>query len=80
MGSISSHLVPETCYERLVNDVIVNSFRHGKISLKKGGSTMKNVKANTRHSVITTENLARKINIGLENSKQMMIATTQKGI
>ena len=41
---------------------------------------MKNVKSNTRHSVITAEHLARKMNILLENDKHMMRATTQKGI
>ena len=41
---------------------------------------MKNVKAHTRHSVITEENLARKMKIGSEKAKQMAISTTQKGI
>ena len=41
---------------------------------------MKKFKAHTRHSVITSEHLTRKINIILENSKQIMIATTQEVI
>ena len=41
---------------------------------------MKNIKANSRHYVITAEHLACKMNIGLEKSKHMMRATTQKGI
>ena len=41
---------------------------------------MKRVKSNTRHSVITAEHLACKMEIGLEKSKQMMITTTHKGI
>ena len=28
LGSISSHLVPEICYERLINYVTINSFQH----------------------------------------------------
>ena len=41
---------------------------------------MKNAKSNTRHSVITAEDLARKMNIGLEKSNQMMRATIDKVI
>ena len=41
---------------------------------------MKKVKSNTRHSVITVEHLALKMNIGLEKSKHMMRTKTQKGI
>ena len=41
---------------------------------------MKNVKSHTRHSVITAEHLARKMNIRLEKVKQMMIPTKQKGM
>ena len=41
---------------------------------------MKKVKSHTSHSFITAEHLVRKMNIGLENSKQMMRATTQKYI
>ena len=80
LGSISSHLVPYICYERLIDYVTVNSLKHGKIPPKKGGSTMKKFKSNTRHSVITSEHLARKMNIGLEKDKKMMRATTQKCI
>ena len=46
LGSISSHLVPYICYERLIDYVTVNSLKHGKIPPKKGGSTMKKVKSN----------------------------------
>ena len=80
LGSISSHLVPEICYEMLINYVTVNSLQQGRIHSKKGGITMKKVKSNARHSVITAEHLACKMNIGLEKAKHMMIATTQKGI
>ena len=80
LGSICRHLVPEVCYERLVNYVTVNSSRHGKSPPKRGFRTMKEVKANTRHSVIKAEHLASNMNIGLEKVEQMMIATTQKGI
>ena len=80
LGSIYSHLVPEICYERLINSVTVNSFQNGKSPPKKGGRTMKNVKAHTMHSIITAEHLARKMNTGLEKADQMMIATTQKVI
>ena len=65
LGSISSHLVPEVCYERLINSVTINSFQHSKIPPKKGGRTIKKVKANTSHSVITAEFFARSMNIGL---------------
>ena len=65
LGSISSHLVPEICYEILINSVTFNSFRHGKSPPKKVGRTTKKVKAHTRHSVITAEHLERKMNIRL---------------
>ena len=52
--SISRQLIPEVCYERLVNSVTVNSFQHRKIPPKKGVRTMKKVKANTVQYVITT--------------------------
>ena len=80
LGSISSDLVPEICYERLINYVTVNSSRHGKSPPKRGFRTMKEVKANTRHSVIKAEHLASKMNIGLEKAKKMMRTTTQKVI
>ena len=80
LGSISRHLAPDICYEKLINSVTVNSFRHGKIPPKKGGRNMKEFKSHIRHSVITAEHLARKMNIGLEKYKQMIIETTQKGI
>ena len=80
LGYIYSHLVLEICYERLINSVTVNAFRHSKSSPKKGGSTNKKVKSHTSHSSITAEYLTRKMNIGLEKSKQIMIATTQKVI
>ena len=53
LGSIYTHLVQEICYERLINSVTVNSFRHDKSSTNKGGRTMKKVKAYIRKSVIT---------------------------
>ena len=65
LGSISSHLVPEICYEILINSVTFNSFRHGKSPPKKVGRTTKKVKAHTRHSVITAEHLERKMDIRL---------------
>ena len=80
LGSIYTHLVQEICYERLINSVTVNSFRHDKSSPNKGGRTMKKVKYNTRHSFITAENLVRKMNIGLEKANKMMRATKKKGI
>ena len=40
---------------------------------------MQKVKLHTRHSVITAEHLAHKMNIGLEKDQQMIRATTQKG-
>ena len=80
LGFISSHLVPEVCYERLINSVTVNSFQHSKSTPNKEGRTTKKVKANTRHSIITAEHLARNMNIGLERSTQMMTSTTQKGL
>ena len=79
-GSISSHLAPYICYERLIDYLTVNSLKHGKIPPKKGGSTMKKFKSNTRHSVITSEHLARKMNIGLEKTKQINMAKTWKVI
>ena len=65
LGSISSHLVPDICYEILINAITVNSLRHGNSPLKKGVRTVKKVKAHIRHYVISAEHLARKINIGL---------------
>ena len=65
LGYISSHLVPDICYEILINAITVNSLRHGKSPLKKGVRTVKKVKAHIRHSVISAEHLARNINIGL---------------
>ena len=41
---------------------------------------MKRVKYHTRHSVITAQHLARKMNIGLEKAKQTMREPTQKVI
>ena len=41
---------------------------------------MKKVKSKTKHSVIKAEQFLRKINIGLEKAKQIMRATTQRGI
>ena len=79
-GSIYSHLVPEICYERLIHSVTVKSFRHGKSPPNKGGRTMKKVKAHTRHSVVTAEHLAHKMNIGLEKANQMIISTTHRAI
>ena len=76
LGSISIQLVPEVCYERLVNYVTINSSRHIKSPPKKLGKNMKKVKSNTRHSAITVEHLARNINIGLEKDNQNMRATT----
>ena len=59
LGSVSSHLVPDLCYERLINSVTVNLLQHRYIPPKKGGRTMKIVKTHTRHSAIITEHLAR---------------------
>ena len=80
LRSISIHLVSEVCYERLVSSVTINSSQHRKSHPKKSVRTMKRVKANTRHSVITAEHLSRNMNIRLEKDKHMMRATTHKGI
>ena len=53
LGSIYSHLVPYICYERLINSVTVNSFRHGKIPPKKGCRTINKGISHTMHSIIT---------------------------
>ena len=45
LGSICRHLVPEVCYERLVNYVTVKSFQHSKSPLKKESRTMKKVQS-----------------------------------
>ena len=63
-----------------MNSVTVDSSQHRKSHPKKSVRTMKRVKANTRHSIITAEHLARNMNIGLERSTQMMTSTTQKGL
>ena len=41
---------------------------------------MKRVRANNRHSVITSQHLAKQMNISLEKDNQMMRVATQKGI
>ena len=80
LGFIFSPLVPEICYEKLINSVTINSFQHGKSTPKKGGSTMEKSKAQNRHSVIKAEKLARKMNTGLEEANQIMRATTHNGV
>ena len=80
LGSISIHLVPEVCYERLVNYVTVNSYQHNKSPPKKAGSTMKKVKYNTRHSGVIAEHLVLNMNTGLGKYKQIIMSKTQKGI
>ena len=79
LGSISSRLLPEICYERLINSVTVKPLLHRKSPLNKGDRTTKQVKSHTRHYVITVEHLTHKMNIVLKTSKQMIRATIQKG-
>ena len=76
LGSFYGNLLPEVCYERLVNSANFNSSQHSKSLPKRAGRTMKMVKANTRHSFIISEHLACKMNIGLEKAKHIMRETT----
>ena len=78
--SIYSHLIPDICYDILVNYVTVNSYQHNKSPPKKAGSTMKKVKYNTRHSGVIAEHLVLNMNTGLGKYKQILISKTQKGI
>ena len=74
LGSIYIHLLPDVCYEVLVNSITFNSSQHSKSLPKKVGRNMKKFKSNTRHSVITAEHLVQKMNIGLEKYEQIMRA------
>ena len=80
LGSISRSLVPDSMYERMVASVRVSSSKQrDKIPHKRTRSIGK-ASAKHRHSKLTTEHVARLMNIGLDKAKQMMHVTTQKGI
>ena len=84
LGSISGSFVCETAYERLISSVRVE-YPRSKRSASKAvahgkGRTIRKMVANTRHTVLTPEHLARTLNIGLDKAKTMLKVTTQKGI
>ncbi len=83
LGLISESLVPDLLYERLVASVKVrprNRSSDSKQTTHKRTSDIKRVKAHHKHSKLTPENIACMMNIGLDKAKQMLTATTQKGI
>ena len=84
LGSISGSFVTEMAYERLVSSVRVEYPRSKRtdkqITAHGKGRSIRKIVANTRHSVITPEHLARMLNIGLDKAKLMLHVTTQKGI
>ena len=82
LGSICDSLVADKAVERMISAVNVHSVRpkNGKKKATRGPRTMSKVIANTRHSVITAEHIARTFNIGLNKAKETLRVTTQKGV
>lgn len=85
LGSISGSFVADDAYKHLVSTVQVTYPRSKrkddtKKVARKGPRTLQKVVANTRHSTITPELLVRMHGIGLDKAKQMLAATTQKGV
>ena len=83
LGSICDSLVADKAVERMISAVTVHSVRpreNGKKKATRGPRTMSKVIANTRHSVITAEHIARTFNIGLNKAKETLRVTTQKGV
>ena len=78
LGSISSSLVPNLSYERMVSSVRISktSSKQTKVRPKSASKVI----GNSRHSTITPEHLARMHGIGLDKAKQLIRVTTQKGI
>lgn len=93
LGAISESLVPDLLYERLIASVRIQR-KESTVAVKRataeGGPTkrllhranrsMSKVRANARHSSITVEHIARTMRIGIDKAKQMLKATTQKGV
>ena len=83
LGSICDSLVADRAVERMISAVNVHSVRprkDGKEKATRGPRTMSKVIANTRHSVITAEHIARTFNIGLNKAKETLRVTTKKGV
>ena len=83
LGSISGSFVAGRVFERLMSSVRVvyptsKRARAKSIAVKRSHSVRK-VRSNTRHSVITPEHIARMHQVGLDKAKEMLKATTQKG-
>ena len=82
LGSLCDSLVADKAIAKMISAVNVHSVRPRNTGKRvaHGPRTMKKVIANTRHSVITPEHIARTFNIGLNKAKETLRVTTQKGV
>ena len=83
LGSISGSFVANDMYERLVSTVKVSQRvkqRPQKVPPHKKRPVIRKMVANTRHSVITPEHVAKIMHMGLDKAKNLLKVTTQKGV
>ena len=80
LGSISGSFLANDAYERMVSSVRVQLPSSYPTHPSRSKQRNQKVISNTRHSVISTELLMKMHGIGIDKAKQMLAATTQKGV
>ena len=87
LGLVTDSLVADTALEGLVSAINVKEAAPSHISNDKAKANMAHKKGtvnkvveNSRHSMVTPDYSARKINIGLDKAKQIIRVTTKYGI
>lgn len=81
LGSVCESLVPGRLVQNMISAVKVRDIKpKKKEKVARGRRTMNKVMANSRHSIITAEHIARTFNVGLNKANETLKATTQKGI
>ena len=87
LGLINDSLVADTALERLISSINVKEEAPRRINNGKAKANMAHRKgavskvvSNSMHSMVTSENLARTLNVGLHKADKMFRNTTQCGI
>ena len=95
LGTISDMFTPDIFLERMIASVKIDSKKPKEIRIsnvgtfnsnrerskaRKGKASISKVRANTRHSIVTPEHVARTFRIGLDKAIGTLEVTTQKGI
>jgi hypothetical protein len=80
LGKISSTYNPKEFCNRLISAVNIATVYRDDIDQWNNERKISSIISNERHSKATPEELARKLNIGIQTAKDTVRVTTQRGI